>query len=602
MTDIKKIPPRDKIKTRDKWDLSPLFESDAAWRQQFDMLRKRVSEFEKFRGKLGTSPSVLRECYELNVEFEKDAEKVWNYAFLKSCEDVSDSTYQAMIAQVSHLVMVISEVTSFIAPEIRAIPRKKIAQFLESKELKPFRFELEKLLRYRPHILSRKEERLLAMQSEVSDAPGHIFGQLNDADLEFGAVTDSEGNRVELSQSTFRSLLESRDRTVRRKVFHKLYAAYEAHENTLSATLRASVLQDVYEARARNYPSALEAALFPERIPTTVYDNLIATVHDNLDTVYRYFDLRRRALGLRNIHFYDTYVPIVDTGTKRTAYPEAVKVVCEALQPLGSEYCETLERGLRGRWVDRYENKGKRSGAFSSGGYTGPPYILMNYKPETIDSMFTLAHEAGHSMHTYYSAANQPYQYYQYTIFVAEVASTLNELLLNNYLLDKAKSGKRRVFLISREIDEMRGTLVRQTMFAEFEKVIHAAAEAGEPITSEWIRAEYNKLLGLYFGPDFCLDDRLDFEVLRIPHFYSAFYVYKYATGIAAATALAQRILRGGQAERKRYIKFLESGGSDYPLELLKKAGVDMEKPEPINAAMAHFRDLVDELEDLLPV
>ncbi len=602
MTDIKKIAPRDQIKTRDKWDLSPLFESDAAWGRQFNKLSERVGEFEKFRGKLGTSPSVLRECYELDVEFEKDAEKVWNYAFLKSCEDVSDSTYQAMIAQVSHLAMVISEVTSFVAPEIRAIPRKKIAQFLKSKELKPFRFELEKLLRYRPHILSQKEERLLAMQSEVSDTPEHIFGQLNDADLEFGAVTDSEGNRVELSQSTFLSLLESRDRTVRRKAFHKFYAVYEAHENTLSATLRASVLQDVYEARARNYSSALEAALFPERIPATVYDNLIATVHDNLDTVYRYFDLRRRALGLRNIHFYDTYVPIVDTGKKRTGYPEAVKTVCEALQPLGSEYCGTLERGLRGRWVDRYENKGKRSGAFSSGGYTGPPYILMNYKPETIDSMFTLAHEAGHSMHTYYSAANQPYQYYQYTIFVAEVASTLNELLLNHYLLGKAKSNKRRAYLISREIDEIRGTLVRQTMFAEFEKIIHGAAGAGEPITSEWIRAEYGKLLELYFGPDFCLDDRLDFEVLRIPHFYSAFYVYKYATGIAAATALAQRILKGGEAERGRYLRFLKSGGSDYPLELLKKAGVDMEKPEPINAAMAHFRNLVDELEDLLHV
>jgi len=434
------------------------------------------------------------------------------------------------------------------------------------------------------------------MQGEVAGTAERVFSQLSDADLKFGFVTNDQGDRIELTQSSLRGLLESPKRSVRRTAFGKFYAAYEAHANTMAAALSSSVLQDIYQARVRNYPSAIEAALFAEKIPMSVYDNLIQAVHDNLETVHRYLEIRRKALKLKEIHFYDTYVPIVRAAKTRRTYNEAVDIVCTALAPLGRAYCRTLEKGLRGRWVDRCENIGKRSGAFSAGGYTGPPYMLMNYKEDVIDSIFTLAHEAGHSMHTHYSVMHQPFQYYRCTIFVAEVASTFNEQLLNKHLLANARNKTRRLFLISRQIDEVRGTLIRQTMFAELERTLHALVEAGEPLTLERIRHEYRQLLDMYFGPGFTVDDALELEGLRIPHFYSAFYVYKYATGLSAAIALSERVLNGEKKDRERYLTFLKSGGADYPLELLRAAGVDMERPEPVAAAMAHFKHLVDEL------
>jgi len=359
-------------------------------------------------------------------------------------------------------------------------------------------------------------------------------------------------------------------------------------------------LQEAYYARARNYPSSREAALFSDRVPVKVYDSLIDAVHSQLDTVHHYFEVRRKALKLKDIHFYDTYVPIVSLPRGRTPYAKAAEMVCSALTPLGDDYCRTLREGLLGRWVDRYENHGKRSGAFSAGGYDGPPYILMNYRDDVLDSVFTLAHEAGHSMHTHYSAKTQPYQYYGYSIFVAEVASTFNEQLLNHHLLAQANDKATRAFLLNREIDEIRGTIVRQTMFAEFEKTTHALAEAGEPLTLDVLRAEYRKLLERYFGKRFAIDDVLSLECLRIPHFYRAFYVYQYATGLSAAIALSDRVLRGGEAARRAYLNFLGGGGSKYPLDLLRDAGVDMEKPEPVATAMKRFKQLVKELEGLV--
>ncbi|NUM54584.1 MAG: oligoendopeptidase F [Candidatus Hydrogenedentes bacterium] len=601
MPATKRVPARAEVKVEDTWDLEPLFRNDAAWQAGYKRLEKMIPGFEKFRGKLGTSAKVLRACYEFETEFEKLSERVASYAHLKSSEDVSNSTYQGMVAQYTWLATRAGEAASYIAPEIQAIPEKKIKAFLQNPVLKDYRFSLEKLLRYRPHILSEKEERLLAMQGEVAGTASKVFGQLNDADLKFGTVTDEKGRSVELTHGSFRSLLESPKRSVRKEAFHKFYRSYEEHANTIAATLSGSVLQDVYYARARSYPSAREGSLFHDKIPVAVYDSLIKAVHDNLKTVHRYLDVRKKALKLKELRVYDTYVPIVEQGRVNIPWDKAVKTVCDALEPLGSGYVNVLGAGLNGgRWADRYENKGKRSGAFSSGGYIGPPYILMNYRPDTIDSMFTLAHEAGHSMHTYFSAKHQPFQYYGYTIFVAEVASTFNEQLLNKYLLDRAKDRKSRAFLINKEIDEIRGTLVRQTMFAEFEKVLHAIAEAGEPLTLDRIRLEYRKLLDRYFGPRFTIDDELSLEGLRIPHFYHAFYVYKYATGISAAIALSQRVLNGGPKERDQYLNFLKSGGSKFPLDLLRDAGVDMERPEPVATAMKRFATLVDELEELV--
>lgn len=600
MAKTSKAPLRSEVKAEDTWDLSPLFKNDAEWHKVYAEFEKRIDGYAAFRGKLGKSAKVLRACYDFDVELDKLAERLSQYAFLKASEDVANSTYQGMVQRYVFMATRASEAASFIAPEIQAIPEGKIRGYLADPVLKDYRFSLEKLLRYRRHILSEKEERLLAMQGEVAGTAGKVFGQLNDADLKFGEVKDDRGRKVELTQGSFRSLLESPKREVRKQAFHQFYKEYGEHANTLAATLSSSVLQDVYYARVRDYPSALEASLFSDKVPVAVYDSLIRAVHEHLDTMYRYFEVRRKALKLGRIHAYDIFVPIVPAKRVNIPYGKAVTTILDSLEPLGREYCKALEKGLAGRWVDRYENKGKRSGAFSSGAYIGPPYILMNYRDDVMDSMFTLAHEAGHSMHTYFSARTQPYQYYNYTIFVAEVASTFNEQLLGKHLFERAKDKRTRAFLINKEIDEIRGTIIRQTMFAEYEKVIHAIAEGGEPLTLERLRAEYRTLLEAYFGPRFSLDDALSLEGLRIPHFYSAFYVYKYATGLSAAIALSQRVLTGGKAERDAYLRFLSSGGSKFPLDLLRDAGVDMESPEPVATAMARFKTLVDELEDVL--
>jgi oligoendopeptidase F len=600
MTKAKKTPLRSEIAVSDTWDLTVLFKDDAAWDRAIKKLEKKISKFAEFRGKLGESAAMLRVCCDFQVEFEKEAERVGNYAGLKASEDLANSLYQGMIARFAHLAMIANEAASYIAPEIQAIPLKKMESFLKSKELQPFKFQLEKLLRYRPHILSEAEERILAMQGEISDTADKIFSQLNDADMKFGSVKNERGEILELTQSSFRGFLESSKRSVRMEAYKKFYAGYAAHENTLAATLSSSVLQDVYAARVRNFPSSLDAALFGEKVPESVYDNLIDAVHANLDTVYRYMDIRRRALKLKDLYFWDNYVPIVQMPKKLISYDEAVVTVCDALAPLGKEYCATLKAGLEGRWVDRYENQGKRSGAFSGGGYFGPPYILMNYKEDVIDHVFTLAHEAGHSMHTGFSAKTQPYQDYQYSIFVAEVASTFNEQLLNHYYLERVKDKKARAFFLNREIDEIRGTVIRQTMFAQFEKNIHRLAEGGEPLTLELFRLVYHELLELYFGPGFTVDDDLELECFRIPHFYNSFYVYKYATGLAAAIALSEQVLNGGEKERERYLNFLRCGGSKYPLDALRDAGVDMERPEPVDKAMGRFKELVDEMETLI--
>ena len=438
------------------------------------------------------------------------------------------------------------------------------------------------------------------MQGEMASAASNAFRQLNDADLRFGEVEDHTGTSVELSHATFGQLLISPERKVRRNAFDQYYLQFAAHENTLSATLCGSIQRDVYYARARNYPSSLEAALFPDNVPVAVYDNLIGAVRDSLPNVHHYLDVRRRKMGLKDLHHYDTYVPILSNLKKHHHWGQAVDVVIESLAPLGEEYTSVLEEGLRGRWADRYPNRGKQSGAFSCGSFDGDPYILMNFKPQVLNDVFTLTHEAGHSMHSWYSSRSQPFEYYNYTIFVAEVASTFNEQLLTEHLLRNAADDNERAYLINNELDSIRATVVRQTMFAEFEKQTHEMAEAGEPLTVESFRRVYRGLLEAYFGPDFIIDKSLELECFRIPHFYRAFYVYKYATGLSAAVALSRRVLNGGEKELQDYLSFLSGGCSKDPLDLLRDAGVDMTSPEPVKTTLERFRTLTDELDSLL--
>lgn len=600
MAKTKALPARNKVKLVDTWDLTKLFKTDKAWQTSFKKWETQADTFASFRGRLGDSAKVVKKCFDYENDFERLGERLGSYAFLKQSQDVADANSQGMVQQFSFVATRAGEAASFIAPELQSLPKKKLDGYVKSSILKDYRIQLEKLLRYKPHILSEKEERLLAMQGEVAGTADRVFSQLTDADFKFGMVKNEKGENIELSQGSYRVFMESPKRSVRKKAFEQFYGVFQAHENTLASTLGSSVKQDVYGSRVRNHSSAREAALFSDNVPLSVYDSLIEAVHDNLETSYRYFDIRRRALKVKELHAYDTYVPIFDGGRTKIPYDKAAKLVIEAVAPLGSGYVKVLEKGLHSRWVDRYENQGKRSGAFSAGGFEGPPYILMNYQAEGLDSMFTLAHEAGHSMHTYFSAKHQPFQNYQYTIFVAEVASTFNEQLLGKHLMENAKTKVEKATLVSKEIDEIRGTIIRQTMFAEYEKIIHAIAEAGEPLTLERLRSEYAELIRLYFGPDFAIDEVLEIEGMRIPHFYRAFYVYKYATGLSAAIALSQMVLNGGTKERDRYLNFLKSGGSKYPLDLLRDAGVDLEKPEPVNAAMARFKELVDELETLV--
>jgi oligoendopeptidase F len=543
---------------------------------------------------------VLAEALTFDSEFDRACERLGTYAFLRTTEDQSDSDCQAMKARFQNLAVRAGQAASYMRPELLAIDPRTMTDLMADESLALFRLQLERLLRYRPHTLTDNEERILAMQGEMAAAAGNAFRQLNDADLRFGELEDHNGEKRELSHATFSQFLISPDRNVRRRAFDQYYEQFANHENTLTATLAGSIHRDVYQAKVRNFDSSLEAALFPDNVPVDVYDNLITAVRDSLPNVHHYLDVRRRKMNLKTIHHYDTYVPILSDIEKRHTWDEATDVVLKSLEPLGTEYLGVLEDGLRGRWADRYPNRGKQSGAFSCGTFDGDPYILMNFKTEVLNDVFTLTHEAGHSMHSWYSSRSQPFEYYNYTIFVAEVASTFNEQLLTEHLLSNASDDNERAYLINNELDSIRATVVRQTMFAEFEKRTHEMAEAGEPLTVKSLRATYRELLNAYFGPDFVIDQCLELECLRIPHFYRAFYVYKYATGLSAAVALSRRVLEGGKTELDDYLKFLSGGCSKDPLDLLRDAGVDMTKPEPVATTLHRFKTLTEELDQLI--
>lgn len=594
------LPSRESVRAADSWDLSSLYADNESWEVDFQRLDSLIPDFENYRGKLGESAETLAAALSFDSEFDRIAERLGTYAFLKTTEDQGNSDYQAMKARFQNLAVRAGQASSYMRPEIMSIPETTIDTMLEDEQLSLFRLQLQRLLRYRKHTLSDQEERLLAMQGEMASAAGNAFRQLNDADLRFGEIEDHQGNAIELSHATFSQFLINPNQDIRKKAFDQYYEQFASHENTLAATLAGSIHRDVYYARVKNYSSSLEAALYPDNVPIDVYDNLIQAVRDSLPSVHHYLDVRRRKMGLESLHHYDTYVPILSNLDKTHSWDQAVDVVIESLQPLGQEYTTTLEAGLRGRWADRYPNRGKQSGAFSCGSFDGAPYILMNFKPEVLNDVFTLTHEAGHSMHSWYSAKHQPFEYYNYTIFVAEVASTFNEQLLAEHLLNNASDDQERAYLINNELDSIRATVVRQTMFAEFEKRTHEMAEAGEPLTVRSFKQVYRELLEAYFGQDFVIDESLDLECFRIPHFYRAFYVYKYATGLSAAVALSRRVLEGGAQELSDYLNFLKGGCSKDPLELLRDAGVDMSSPEPVKTTLERFKTLTDELDSLL--
>jgi oligoendopeptidase F len=595
------VPTRAQIPLADTWNLAALYPDVAAWQRGMEALRASYPRLLDFKGRLGHSPQDVVAGLIFESEISQQIERLGTYAMLQVSEDGSNPEYLARQSELQNLLTRIDEAGAFFAPEIQAIPDDQFVAMLADPAMSEWRVRLEKLRRFKPHILSEPEERLLALGSAALAGHRETFGQLTNVDMRFGVLRDENGREVELTQSSFSSFLYKQEPGLRKAAFHQFYREFSEHKFTLASALASSVKADVFRARARHYPSALEAALFSDRIAPAIYDNLISSVRAHLDPLARYYELRRRVLGLAEVHHYDTYVPMVGGIQVSTPFEAAIDQVIAALAPLGDEYVGTLEEGLRrGRWCDRYESKGKRSGAFSAGSYGNPPYILMNYKPDVFADVYTLAHEAGHSMHTWYAQRQQTFQDYDYPIFLAEVASTFNEELLTHHLLEHTDDPNMRAYLLNRQIDDLRGTLYRQTMFAEFEKIIHAMEEAGEALTLDSFRSAYHGLLEAYFGPRFVLDPELDLECLRIPHFYNAFYVYKYATGISAAVALAQKVLHGGPEDLAAYLGFLRSGGVNYPLETLAAAGVDLANPAPVEAALGLFERRVVELEALL--
>jgi oligoendopeptidase F len=595
------IPTRSDIPDLDKWDLTQLFADVSKWQEDFAWLQRTYPKLQEWKGRVGESAQILASVLEFEKSLELKMERAHHYASLQLAGDSTNNEYLARIGQLQNLLTKICEAAAFVVPEILAIDDETFGKFIADPVLAEWRIKLHKIRRMKPHVLSEPEERILALGSVALSGYDDTFSQLTDVDMKFGVLIDETGREKPLTQSSFSSFLVKRDPELRKCVFHQFYAEFRDHQFTLAASLAYSVKADVFRARARHYSSAVEAALFLDDVPVSVYDGLIKSVRANLKPLFHYFDLRRRVLRLEELHHYDTYVPLVSEIETRFTFDQAVEMVLAALAPLGKEYVDVLAEGLRSRrWCDRYENKAKRSGAFSSVSYGAPPYILMNYKDDVFADVYTLAHEAGHSMHSWFSQNSQLFQDYEYPIFLAEVASTFNEELLTHHLLETTSDPKMRAYIINRQIDDLRGTLFRQTMFAEFEKIVHAIEESGDALTLDVFKSEYHKLLETYFAENFILDPELDLECLRIPHFYHAFYVYKYATGVSAAVALSERVLSGETSRVDAYLNFLRSGGSKFPLETLKAAGVDMATPAPIESALQLFEQRLDELEKLL--
>lgn len=585
------IPARKDVKIEDTWDLTKLYATRADWDADLKVLQDAINEAGKYCGKLGESPAVLLEALKWVCDVSIVAEKLYVYASLNYSADASDAENQKMIGIISQTYTNFAAATSYMTPELLTIAN--LPKWIESKDFDDYRIYLKKTLRQKEHTLSQKEEELLAKQSELMETPQKAFGVLTNVDMNFGEI-----DGMPLSQSTWSIFMQNPDRNVRKKAYEKFYGTYQGHEQTIATLYAGSVKQDIFSAKVRGFDTALDAALFGDDVPKSVYTGLIEAVHKAFPALHRYYELRKKVLGVDELRHYDVYVPLVSSIKTHKTYEEAAQIVKEALAPLGKDYVDVIYSGItKDRWVDRYENKGKRSGAFSSGGFIGDPYILLNYKEDVLGDVFTLAHEGGHSMHSYYSKRNNPYSCYDYTIFEAEVASTFNEQLVAKYLIDHADSEEMKTYIIAKQVDDIIATLFRQTMFAEFELLTHTQQENGEPLTVDSLRKTYKGLLEAYFGPAMVFEDNSDLEGLRIPHFYNAYYVYKYSTGISASIALSERVLNGGKQELQDYLGFLKSGGSKFPIQSLKAAGVDMSTQAPVEAATKKFADLLAQLE-----
>ncbi|MFP4377193.1 MAG: oligoendopeptidase F [Spirochaetales bacterium] len=595
------VPTRADVPAEHRWNLHKLYENDEAWEEGLKKLEAMIPRVGEFKGKLGDSADQLHKTIEFYEESSMLSERLAYYAHLRQTENEGDSEARGRMSRFMMTATQMEGEWSWFEPELQRIPSDRIDTWIDEERFADYRIFVQKLLRFKPHVLSEAEERLLALQSESAQVANDSFSVLTNVDLDFGEVDTPEGKKP-LTQSSFASFMQHQDRDVRKRAYHQLYNVYESHKTTLAQLYSGSCQLDKYRAQVRNYESSRERALFPDNVPVSVYDNLVGTINKNLPSLHHYYDVRKRALGVDELRHYDVYVPLVGQAKSEHTYEEAVDLITAALAPLGAEYVDVLRGGLLGDWVDRYENKGKRSGAFSAGSFFGDPYILMNYKPDVLRHIFTLAHEGGHSMHSHYSAASNPFLQYNYTIFEAEVASTFNEQLLFNYMLENAESRELKTYLVNSRVDDILATLFRQTMFAEFEQLTHESLESGTPLTVDFLRGEYRKLLEKYFGSVMKFEETSDMEGLRIPHFYRAFYVYKYATGVSASIALAKRVTEGGQKEREDYYAFLRSGGSRFPIDSLKVAGVDMSEPGPVEAACGEFARLVAELEELLAV
>ena len=595
------IPVRKDIPESDKWDLSSIYKSNEEWEENLKVLPSLTKKVVQYKGRLGESSDVLLEALKALEEAELRMETVYHYASLQheADEDDSSATDRDGRAMMAYTRMMSD--LSFIDPEIQSVDETKLRKWISLPEFKDYKIYIEKLLHFKKYILSEKEERILSLQMQPAQTPYNAFSVLSNVDMNktFGTVNVC-GEERPLTETTWSVFMENQDRKVREEAYKKFYKKFEEHQNTIAALYAGNVNQDVFLMRARGYSSSLEMALFGNKVPVSVYHNLIDCVHKNLVPLHEYYALRKKVLGVDELRHYDVYVPLVKSVETKTSYDEAVEICRKALSPLGTEYTDRLCDGLKNGWVDRYENVGKRSGAFSSGSYIGNPYILLNYKDDVIRDVFTMAHEGGHSMHSWYSVHNNPFMCYDYTIFEAEVASTFNEELVFEYLLKNAETKEMRAYLLSMRAGDILATLYRQTMFAEFELKAHELVEGGTPLTAELLRKTYRELLELYFGPEMHFEPNSDMEGLRIPHFYSSFYVYKYATGISAALALAKRVTEGGAKEREDYFAFLKSGGSRYPIESLRIAGVDMEKTKPVQDACDEFAKVIAELKEIL--
>lgn len=599
MSEVKKLRRRDEIPESDKWRIDKIYETPAKWNEELNNLKEEAPKLKDFEGKLGNKEE-LKAFLALNEKLSRKLGKLYVYAHMRSHEDTSNPEMQSLVNKIDPYSAEFSSYTAYFVPEILSLKEGTIENFInEDKDLEQYRIYFEMILNEKPHILSKEVEEVLASVSDCLGAAESIYSMLTNSDMTFGEIVDENGSKVELTEGNYSSFIKSKDRKVREAAFKLLFGTYKKYENTLATSLSSSIKNFVFESKTRKYNSSLEASLKPNNIPVEVYYNALKTVDENIEALHRYVRIKKKLLNLDEIHMYDLYVPVIESKKEHLEYKDAISLVEEGLKPLGKEYLDIFNEGINEGWIDVYENKGKRSGAYSWGSYDTMPYVLLNYNYELNDAS-TLAHEMGHSIHSYYTRKTQPYIYGDYSLFCAEVASTTNEILLIHHLIEKETDKNKKLYLINQELEQIRTTVFRQLMFAEFELKTHKAIENGESLTSEVLCKMWKDINIKYFGEDMNVDEEISIEWARIPHFYSDFYVYQYATGYAAASSFANSILEKGEEAVEKYKGFLKAGGSMYPIDTLKMAGVDMTTSKPLKDTLDRFNELLDMLEEII--